>query len=77
MKKTDEAVKKALDKLEQDTIISQGYKNISGAFAIADIFDYDNEFFDIELKFGIQDGEENYVYTEQLKMDRKTLKIVN
>jgi hypothetical protein len=68
-------VVKALENLEADTIDANGYGHVSGGFATADIFDYDNDHFDIILKFGVQSDCENTVHTEQLKMDRKTLEI--
>lgn len=71
----DDAVKNALDELESETIDLQGLRNISGGFASADIFDYDEAYFDVELKFGIQDGDQNTVHTEQYRMDRLTLQI--
>jgi len=73
----DLEVKNELDKLEQNTIYDTGIKNISGGFANADIFDYDEDYFDIELKWGIQNDCENNVHTEQYKMDRETLEITD
>ena len=71
----DERVKEALEQFEHDTICETGLKSISGGFASADIFNYDEEYFDIELKYGVQSDCENNVTTEQLKMDRMTLLI--
>ena len=71
----DEEVKKALEKLETNTEYDTGVSMHSGGFACADIFDYDEEYFDIELKWGIQNDCDNVVHTEQYKMDRLTLRI--
>jgi hypothetical protein len=71
----DDAVKDALEELETETIASTGVQGISGGFATADIFDHDEHYFDIELKWGIQNDCENVVHTEQYRMDRLTLKI--
>jgi hypothetical protein len=71
----DEKVKNALNQLEIDTVNQEGLKRISGGFAKADIFDYDDNFFDVTLKFGIQSDCENVVYTEQYTLDRLTLRI--
>ena len=71
----DEQVKEALEQFENDIIYETGLRRISGGFASADIFDYDEEYFDIELKYGVQSDCSNNVTTEQLKMDRMTLLI--
>lgn len=72
-----EEVKNALDELERDTIYDTGIKNISGGFASANIFDYDDEYFYIELKWGVQNDCENRVNTENYKMNRFTLRILD
>ena len=68
-------VKEELRRFENITENSTGVRKISGGFATAKITDYDDEQFDIELKWGIQSDCENVVHTEQWKMDRVTLKI--
>lgn len=72
---TDEEVKKALDNFEYETLRETGLHRISGGFAVADIFDYDDDYFDIELRYGVQSDCENDVTIEQYTMDRVTLKI--
>ena len=67
----------ALELLEIKELIANGYQRISGGFAIAEMFDFDDNIIDIELKFGIQSDCENTVHTEQLKMDRKTFKLID
>jgi len=71
----DPAVIDALDRFEAVTVNTTGIRNISGGFAHAEIYDYDDEFFDIELKWGIQSDVEDEVNTENYKMDRFTLEI--
>ena len=71
----DKEVIKALQEFEAETEFETGVRGISGGFAYAKIFDYDNEYFDIELKSGVQSDCENNVHTEQYKMDRLTLRI--
>jgi len=66
---------KALDILEYEVYVP--FKNINGGFAEAIMFDYDDEIIDIELLSGVQDGEENRTYSEQLKIDRKTMKVID
>ena len=68
-------VKDALYEFEKETQLDVGVKNLSGGFASANIFDYDDNYFDIELKWGVQNDVENRVNTEQYKMDRFTLRI--
>lgn len=72
---TDRKVKEALTKFELYTLRDTGVRKISGGFACADIFDYDEEFFDIKLTWGIQSDCEDVVHTEYYKMNRNTLKI--
>jgi hypothetical protein len=71
----DKAVVKALESFEWETICDTGIKNISGGFAKAEIFDLDEDYFDVELKWGVQSDCEDEVHTEQYKMDRLTLLI--
>jgi hypothetical protein len=53
------------------------YRKLSGGFAEAKMFSYDAEIIDVEFKFGVEDGEESRVYTEQHKINRKTMEIIN
>ena len=64
-----------LEKLEQDTMIDTGVSKISGGFASADMFNYDEDYIDVELKWGVQSDVEDSVHTEQYKVNRKTFKI--
>jgi hypothetical protein len=66
-----------LSELEISTTHSTGIKNISGGFATADMFDYDNKFIDVELKFGVISDTSHWQEEEQLKIDRKTFEIIN
>jgi hypothetical protein len=70
-------VKLALEDFEGREYYNTGFSHVNGGFCEAEIFDYDEEFFDIELKYGEQDmgGGRSCVYTEQFKMDRYTLEI--
>lgn len=54
-----------------------GVHNISGGFAQADMFDYDDKYIDIELVWGIQSDCSNNVHTEQYKLPRKALKLTD
>jgi len=71
----DQKVIDVLERIEFDIAIDGGYSYISGGFAKAEIFNYDDKYFDVEVKYGIQNDCQNTVYTEQLKIDRKSLKI--
>ena len=73
----DQEVKDALEDLETETINDTGIRKISGGFACADIFYCDDDYFDVELKWGIQNDCENVVHTEQYKMDRLKLSITD
>jgi hypothetical protein len=68
-------VKEKLRKFEGITEHSTGVDHISGGFAVAEISDYDDEQFDVELKWGIQSDCENVVHTEQYKLSRTTLEM--
>ena len=57
------------DKLEIDTIEDTGIKNISGGFAKAEMFNHDDKYADIELKWGIQNDIQNDVHVEQYKLN--------
>lgn len=70
-------LKDALDKLEWDTLLDTGLHRINGGFAKTNLIDYDDEFIDIQLKFGSQDDCGSYVSIEQYKLDRKTFEIVD
>jgi len=71
----DREVTEKISNLEFGTLVDTGVARISGGFATAEIYDYDDEWFFIELKWGIQSDCENTVHTENYKMDRVTLKI--
>ena len=74
-----EKVKNALDKFEWEELNNTGMRKINGGYAEADIFNYDEEYFDIELKWGEQDmgSGSSVCHTEQFKMNRETLEITN
>ncbi len=61
-----------LGKLETPMYIV--YRKFNSGFSEATMFDFDDEIIDVELNFGV-DGER--VYTEQYKIDRKTMKIID
>ena len=68
-------ISKILFDLEKEAI--SVYRKINGGFAVASLFNYDNNIIDIELKFGSQDDSGSYVHTEQYKIDRKSMKLLN
>lgn len=53
------------------------YKNISGGFARAEVYDYDDEKIDVELVWGVQSDCQNTRYAENLTLDRETFEWVN
>lgn len=71
----DEEVADALTVFELETKHETAVCRISGGFATADIVDWDEEYFSIELKWGVQNDVENRVTTELYKMNRSTLEI--
>lgn len=62
-----------LDSLEKETYYSTGVKMYSGGFANAELYNYDDEYADIELKWGIQNDVENVVHTEHYKLNLQTI----
>jgi len=66
---------KILDAVEREFVYL--FKHVSGGFSEAVMYYYDEDIIDIEVKSGIQSDVENVVYTENLKIDRKTMEIIN
>jgi hypothetical protein len=65
----------ALNKLiaKEEKLLLLPYKNFSGGFVESNVFDYDDEIIDVELKYGVQSDTDDTVYTETLKINRKTM----
>jgi hypothetical protein len=61
-----------LASLEEHTEEETGVRKISGGFAEATMFDFDDDFIDVELEWGVQSDCENVIHTEQWKLNRKT-----
>ena len=72
-KKELKTLGKVLDEFDRQTTIDTGVARISGGFAVADMFNYDDEYIDIQLKWGIQNDCENNVHSEQWKLKRSVL----
>ena len=66
-------LRRVLERFENETRFETGVSRISGGFAIADIIDYDDNFVDISLKWGVQSDCENRTNVEQYKLDRLVL----
>jgi hypothetical protein len=64
-----------LSSLEVEILRNTGLRKINGAFALVEMFGFDDDFIDIQLKFGTQDESGSYVTTENRKMNRKTMQI--
>ena len=71
------ALAKELETFEAITLKETMVGKFSGGFAIAEMFDYDDEMIDVELKWGIQNDTGGDTHTETYKIDRKTMKFVN
>ena len=74
-KDEEEKLNAIMDKLEREAL--NYYYKRSGAFANAEAWNYDDEFIDIELKYGIQDGEEDSEHTENHKVVRNTMTLTD
>ncbi len=70
-------LKTKLEAFEIQTLNETGLKSINGGFAEANMFDYDDEYIDIELKWGEQDmgSGRSSSHTENYKLNRKTWEI--
>jgi hypothetical protein len=66
---------KVLDALEADAYYP--YKHHSGGFAEAQMFHYDLDSIDVELKFGVQNDCDSTIHKEQYEINRKTMEIIN
>ncbi len=53
------------------------YRNLNGGFANAEVYDYDENFIDVELCFGRCEDGFKQTHSENLKINRKTLKWEN
>ena len=62
-----------LEAFEHRTLDETGVRRISGGFAHADMFDYDDAYVDIRLKWGVQSDCENQVHAGQYKLLRRRL----
>ena len=62
-----------LEAFEHRTLDETGVRRVSGGFAHADMFNYDDTYVDIQLKWGVQSDCENRVHTEQYNLPRRRL----
>lgn len=77
---TDKELETLADKLallEHELLTSRGLSKISGGFVHIDMFDYDDDYIDVEIKSGVQSDAENNVSIEQVKLDRNTFEMVD
>jgi len=67
-------LKSVLEKFETQTLYDTGLKNINGGYAKAEMFDYDDDYIDVELEWGEQDmgSGSSSSHKEQHKINRKT-----
>jgi len=65
-----EKLTKVLELFEYQLYIENGYKNINGGYTEADMFNFDDEYIDIEANYGIY-GE--IKHTEQFYLKREHL----
>jgi hypothetical protein len=67
-------IKPMLDKLEHETLESEGLANINGGFAGTDVIDYNSECISVRLQWGIQCGSDHdYCHEDILYIDRETM----
>lgn len=59
---------------EEENNARAPYKNLNGGFAEAEVYDYDENYIDVELRFGRCEEGFKQTHSEMLKIDRKTLK---
>jgi hypothetical protein len=68
-------IKEVLNKFELEQACVTGVNMISGGFAIAEMFDYDDDYCDILLKWGVQSDCTHTVNQEEYKLNRQTFEI--
>ena len=68
-----EELKKVFGSFERGEEKMTGVKYISGGYAYAEMFDYDDEYIDIELKWGVQSDCSDSTHVEQYKLSRAVL----
>jgi len=62
--------------IQNDVIFANGLSKISGAFCQTRADGYDDRVINVEIKWGVQDGDEDVVYTDHIELDRVTMKPV-
>lgn len=62
-----------LNKLEKDTIRDTGSHYVSGGYATAEIFNFDENIVDVVLKWGVKSDVTDTCNTEIYTIDRKTM----
>jgi hypothetical protein len=70
-----EKLAKVLGELEWDAY--RPYKNLSGGFAKAEMYAFDEDDISVELTFGVQSDCQSTVHTENLEINRKTMEVIN
>jgi Na+-transporting NADH:ubiquinone oxidoreductase subunit NqrF len=69
---------KKLEEIELQLRDDYGLTKISGGFVHIDMETYDDNYIYIKIKDGVQnDINMNHVFTEDKKLDRKTLEFIN
>jgi len=68
------ALAKVLQELERDTKETEGLNQISGGFAIADMIDYDEEVYTLQLKWGVQSDCTDNTHKESHKIKRSIIR---
>ena len=74
---SDELAKLTLILKDLEAPMFRIYRKLNGGFSEAKMFDYDEGTIDVILEYGVQDGDENNVRTEQFRIDRETMKVIN
>lgn len=64
-----------LELFERRLVRETGVQMRSGGFASADMFRYDDDYIDIEVKWGVESGCENSIRTEQYKLPRNAVNL--
>ena len=68
----EKQITELLDK--EDQLLKKIYSKLNGGFYESHVFNYDNEFIDVEFKFGVSSGgPDDRTTTEQAKINRKTM----
>jgi hypothetical protein len=68
-------IQKELHKIEYQVLVREGLAKLNGSFVDSSIVDFDEKVVDVCLTYGLQEEGHFEKYSQELILDRKTLKV--